>query len=233
MSLTEILGDIKSGRECEVITSWKEIPIRLKLKVKWVSPLERFISFDVKNCKFKHLFSDRSQVYIKVGELFILCKVFSNIRDELVLEADSPVPAPPIVLREFIRVQPTEKEPVYVSFCISEDCVVKVKAVDISESGVGVLVNQEEAGRLIDLLSQIVSDIQRIHTPFDIEIELPREGTVRTKGELKKHNNIIGTQGDIYIRLGFKLDMEESQRKKIRQYVMRRQREILDQIKSL
>lgn len=55
------------------------------------------------------MFSDQTPVYIKIGELFLLCKVFSNIRDELVLEVDSPVPAPPIVLREFIRVQPTER----------------------------------------------------------------------------------------------------------------------------
>lgn len=230
MSLVDILSDIKSGREYEVITSWKEIPIRLKLGVRWVSPQERFVSFDFTGCKFKHVFSDQTPVYIKIGELFLLCKVFSNIRDELVLEVDSPVPAPPIVLREFIRVQPTEREPVYVSFCLNDDCVMRLQAVDISESGVGVVVQGEDASRIMDVLSQIAADIQRIHTPLDVEIELPRDGTVRAKGELK---NIIGGQGNVYVRLGLKINLEESQRKKIRQYIMRRQREILDQLKSL
>jgi len=230
MTLAEILYDIKSGKEYEVITSWKEIPIRLKLKVRWVSPQERYISFDFKECKFKQVFSEKDPVYIKIGELFLLCKVFSNIRDELVLEVDSPVPAPPIVLREFIRVQPTEREPVYVSFCLGDDCVLKVEAVDISEYGVGVLLHKEEANRIMENLMQIVSDVQRMHTVFDIEVELPKEGVVKAQGELK---NIIGRQEDVYIRLGFKINLEESQKKKIRQYIMRRQREILDQLKRL
>lgn len=230
MTLVDILSDLKSGKEYEVITSWMEIPIRLKLGMRWVSPQERFVSFDFKGCKFKHIFSDKSSVYIKIGELFLLCKVFSNIKDELVLEVDSPVPAPPIVLREFIRVQPTEKEPVYISFCVEEDCMMRVKAVDISESGVGVVVHGEDANKIIDIFSQIATDVQRIHTPLDIEIELPKEGKVKAKGELK---NIIGGYGDVYIRLGFKISLEESQRKRIRQYIMRRQREILDQLKSL
>ena len=229
MTLAEILYDIKSGKEYEVITSWKEIPIRLKLKVRWVPPQERYISFDFKECKFKQVFSEKDPVYIKIGELFLLCKVFSNIRDELVLEVDSPVPAPPIVLREFIRVQPTEREPVYVSFCLGDDCVLKVEAVDISESGVGVLLHKEEANRIMENLMQIVSDVQRMHTVFDIEVELPKEGVVKAQGELK---NIIGRQEDVYIRLGFKINLEESQKIKIRQYIMRRQREILDQLKK-
>jgi len=79
-------------------------------------------------------------------------------------------------------------------------------------------------------LMQIVSDVQRMHTVFDIEVELPKEGVVKAQGELK---NIIGRQEDVYIRLGFKINLEESQKKKIRQYIMRRQREILDQLKRL
>jgi len=55
-------------------------------------------------------------------------------------------------------------------------------------------------------------------------------GAGRAKGELK---NIIGGQGNVYVRLGLKINLEENQRKKIRQYIMRRQREILDQLKSL
>lgn len=101
---------------------------------------------------------------------------------------------------------------------------------DMSESGVGVVVQGEDASRIMDVLSQIAADIQRIHTPLDVEIELPRDGTVRAKGELK---NIIGGQGNVYVRLGLKINLEENQRKKIRQYIMRRQREILDQLKSL
>ncbi len=230
MTVSEILRDLDKEKYCEVITSWKEIPIRVKLSVKWVSPQERLVSFDFKECKFKHAFSDNVPVYVKLKELFLMCKVFSNIRDELVLEVDSPVPAPPIVLREFIRVEPTEKEPIYVSFCVEDKCVVRSKAVDISESGIGILLNKEDTKKLIDILSQIATDASKIHTTFEIEIELPREGTVRAQGELK---NIVSKEGDLYVRLGFRINLREDQAKKIRHYVMRRQREILEQLKSI
>ncbi len=230
MTVSDILKDLDKEKSCEVITSWKEIPIRVKFSVRWVSPQERFVSFDFKDCKFRQVFSDTVPVYIKVRELFLLCKVFSNIRDELVLEVDSPVPAPPVVLREFIRVEPTEKEPVYVSFCVEDNCVVRTKTADISESGVGILLNKEDTKRLIDILSQIATDASKIHTPFEIEIELPKEGTVRAQGELK---NIISKERDLYVRLGFKINLREDQTKKIRQYIMRRQREILEQLKSI
>ncbi|MCS6998920.1 MAG: hypothetical protein N2648_06060 [Aquificaceae bacterium] len=230
MSLTDILRELEKGKECEVITSWKEIPIRVKLPIRWVSLQERFVSFDFRGCKFRHIFSDKNSVYIKLRELFLACKVFSNIRDELVLEVDAPVPAPPIVLRESIRVEPTEREPVYVSFCVEDSCVAKVKAVDISESGVGIILHSDEASKLMMVLSEITADTTKIHTPFDIEIELPKEGKVQAQGELK---NIISREEDVYIRLGFKIVLKEEQTKKIRQYIMRRQREILEQLKSL
>ncbi|MCS7171519.1 MAG: hypothetical protein N3D14_05805 [Aquificaceae bacterium] len=230
MALTDILRDLEKGKEYEVITSWKEIPIRVKLTIRWVSPSERFVSFNFRECKFRHVFSEKTPVYIKIGELFLVCKVFSNIRDELVLEVDSPVPAPPIVMREFIRVEPTEKEPVYVSFCVEDKCIVRAKATDISESGVGVTVLSEDINRFMDILSSIATDLHKMHTPFDVEIELPKEGKVQSQGELK---NIISREGDVYIRLGLRIILKEDQKKKIRQYIMRRQREILEQLKSL
>ncbi len=230
MTLTDILKELDKERSCEVITSWRQIPIRVKLSVRWVSPQERFVSFDSRDCKFRRVFSDTVPVYIKVKELFLMCKVFSSVRDELVLEVDQPVPAPPVVLREFIRVEPTEKEPVYVSFCVEDNCIVRAKAADVSESGVGILLRKEDTTKLMDILSQIATDASKIHTPFEIEIELPREGVVRAQGELK---NIISKKEDLYVRLGFKINPKEEETRKIRKYVMRRQREILEQLRLI
>lgn len=228
--IADIIRELEKVRLCEVITSWKEVPIRVRLPLKWVSPQERLVSFDLRRCKFKRVFTDSVPVYIKVGEMFLLCKVFSNVKDELVLEVEAPFPAPPVVLREFIRVEPSEKEPVYVSFCVENVCSARAKAVDISESGVGVLLSKKEVGELLEVLSEIATNASKIHTPFDIRIELPREGIAKGQGELK---NMLSREEDLYVRLGFKIDMEENQRKKIRQYVMRRQREILEQLKSM
>ncbi|MFN7064931.1 MAG: PilZ domain-containing protein [Aquificaceae bacterium] len=228
MTLLDVLYALMDKRECEIITSWKEIPIRTKLPIKWISPKERFVSFNFRDCKFKNVFSDRSPIYVKIEEVFLLSKIFSNIRDELVLEIESPVPAPPIVLREYIRVQPTETEPIFVSFCIEENCMFRAKAVDISESGVGIVIYEKYTDKLMDILSNIATDIQKIHTPFKVNIELSKEDSIETLGELK---NVI-KEGD-YVRLGIKLNLSEEQKKRVRRYIMRRQREILEQLKSL
>lgn len=228
MTLMDLLTILSTKKECEVITSWKEIPIRLKLPIKWVSSRERFISFDFKTCKLRHAFSDRNPIYIKLEEIFLLCKLFSNIKDELILEVETPVPAPSIILREHIRVQPTETKPVYVSFCLDGVCIMKEKVVDISESGIGVMIHEKDANKLMDMLSQIITDIQKIHSSFEIQIEFPEGTNIKTVGELR---NII--KEDVYVRMGFKLELSENQRKRVRQYIMQRQREIIDQLKSL
>lgn len=230
MNLSDILKELDKGKSYEVITSWKEIPIRVNLPVRWVSPQERFVSFDFKGCKFRHVFSDKTPIYIKLKELFLLCRVFSNIRDELVLEVDSSVPAPPIVMREFVRVEPKDTEPVYVSFCIKDNCTAKLKAADISESGVSVYLHTEEAKKLIEVLSEITTDAEKIHTPFELEIELPREGSISAVGELR---NVISMDDGVHVRLGFSISIKENDRRKLRQYIMRRQREILEQLKAL
>lgn len=228
--IADILRELEKAGSCEVLTSWKEVPIRVRLSLKWISIQERLASFDFGKCKFKRVFTDSVPVYIKVGEVFLLCKVFSNIKDELVLEVESPFPAPPLVLREFIRVEPSENEPIYVSFCVKDTCMARARAVDISESGVGVLLSKKDAGKLIEILSEIATDASKIHTPIEIQIELPKGTTVTGQGELK---NMVSREKDLYIRLGFKLALDEKQRKKIRQYVIRRQREILEQLKSI
>ncbi|RMH03454.1 MAG: hypothetical protein D6699_04965, partial [Aquificota bacterium] len=179
MKVEELLRTLAQEKQGEVITSWKEIPIKVKLPIKWVSVEDRFVSFDIKGCKLRSFFTEHGEIYAKIKEFYFATKIFSNLRDELVLELESVVPPPPIVLREFVRVQPSEKEPVYVSFCVSDECVARAKAQDISETGIGVLLRKEEAERVISSLSELIQDAKRVHEPVEIEIELPDGSRIR------------------------------------------------------
>jgi hypothetical protein len=65
---------------------------------------------------------------------------------------------------------------------------------------------------------------------FSMVIELPEEGSISALGELK---NILSQDEGIYFRLGFKIELKPADLKKLRSYIMKRQREILDKLISL
>ena len=227
MDTADRLKSIKVGEPYEIITTWQGVPVRIKQKVRWVSVPDRFVSFDFSDCKFRRAFSNE-KVYVKLGELYLECDIFSNIRDELVLHVDMVSPPPPVVMREFVRVEPSEIKPVYVSFCAGEDCIVSVKAVDVSESGVGVMLSKEDVAKLLSMLNN--SEVEPYHKTFSMVIELPEEGSISALGELK---NILNKDEGIYFRLGFKIEPKPADLKKLRSYIMKRQREILDKLRSL
>jgi c-di-GMP-binding flagellar brake protein YcgR len=228
MDIAELLKNIKVEEKYEVITTWHEIPVKTKQKVKWVSVPDRLISFDFSGCKFKQAFSDE-KVYVKLGELYLECDIFSNIRDELVLRVNMVSPPPPVVIREFVRVEPSKSKPVYVSFCVGEDCMVSAKAVDISESGVGVIISKEDVTKLLSsMLNSAEGEVY--HKTFSMVIELPEEGSISALGKLK---NIRSNNEDTHFRLGFNIELKPADLKKLRSYIMKRQREILDKLNSL
>lgn len=227
MDTADLLKSIKVGEPHEIITTWQGVPVRIKQKVRWVSVPDRFVSFDFSDCKFKRAFSNE-KVYVKLGELYLECDIFSNIRDELVLHVNMVSPPPPVVMREFVRVEPSEHKPVHVSFCAGEDCIVSVKAVDVSESGVGVMLSKEDVAKLLSMLNN--SEVEPYHKTFSMVIELPEEGSISAIGELK---NILNKDEGIYFRLGFKIEPKPADLKKLRSYIMKRQREILDKLMSL
>jgi hypothetical protein len=67
------------------------------------------------------------------------------------------------------------------------------------------------------------------HKTFSMVIELSEEGGISALGELK---NILSKAEGIYFRLGFRIGPKPANLKKLRSYVMKRQREILDKLKS-
>jgi len=100
--------------------------------------------------------------------------------------------------------------------------------VDVSESGVGVMLSKEDVAKLLSVLSTEEGEPYR--KTFSMVIELPEEGSISALGELK---NILSKDEGIYFRLGFKIEPKPADLKKLRSYIMKRQREILDKLRTL
>ncbi len=229
MSLSDILKVLEKSKSCEVITSWKEIPVKIRLPIRWISVQERFISLDFRECKFKSVFSSNNPVYIKVGETYLFSKVFSNIKDELVLEVESVTSPPPITMREFIRVQPSEEEPVLVSICLDDGCIVKTIAKDVSETGIAIALKKEDAKNFLGMIERDTTE-HLIHKEVVLIVELPDGYTFKINGELR---NILTESEGLYVRLGFKIKPSTRDVKHLRSYIIKRQREIIEQWRSI
>jgi c-di-GMP-binding flagellar brake protein YcgR len=223
MGMLELLERIKAGERLEVITEWCGIPVKIKLTAKWVAVKDKVICLDIRDCKFKHIFRMSSKpIYIKIEkpmQAYIQCDLYNReYRGELILLVKHEVPPPPVVVREYVRVVPSESKPVYVTFSVGGEEIVG-KVVDISEKGVGVLLSKESAEKLIQL-GMHGEDCPNITLP--LSINLPDGSKVPATGELR---NIFTDQEQV--RMGFRLDIARPHDEILRRYIMDRQRELL------
>jgi c-di-GMP-binding flagellar brake protein YcgR len=223
MGVFEILEQIEAGERLEVITEWCGIPVKMKLTVKWVAVKDKVICLDIVDCKFRHVFRISSEpIYIKIEQprqAYIQCEIYNReYRDELILLVEYETPPPPVIVREYVRVVPSESKPVYVSFFMGGEEIIG-EAADISEKGVGVLLSKESAEKLIQL------GVPGEYCPnitLTLSINLPNGNKVPATGELKN----ISTDPK-QVRMGFKLYIARPHDEILRRYIMGRQRELL------
>ncbi len=221
--MLELLERIKAGEMLEVITEWYGIPVKIKLTVKWVAVKDKVICLDIRDCKFRNIFCLSSEpLYIKIEkprQAYIQCERYNReYRDELILLVEHEAPPPPVIVREYVRVAPSESKPVYVSFSIGGEEITG-KVVDISEKGVGVLLSKEGAEKLIQL-GMHGEDCPNI--TLTLSINLPDGNKVPATGELR---NIFTDREQV--RMGFRLDIARPNNEILRRYIMDRQREVL------
>jgi c-di-GMP-binding flagellar brake protein YcgR len=162
-------------------------------------------------------------IYIKIEQprqAYGQCEIYNReYKDELILLVEYETPPPPVIVREYVRVVPSESKPVYVSFSIGGEEITG-KAADISEKGVGVLLSKESAEKLIQL------EMHGEYCPnitLTLSINLPDGSKVPATGELR---NISADQKQV--RMGFKLDIARPHDEILRRYIMNRQRELLN-----
>jgi len=222
--------ELKEGSTYELITSYKEIPIRLRLKLKWIEEEDKLIGFDGGDYTLIKVFSAEIPVYIKLSEdVYLKTSLFSNLRHELVLKIEGETSPPPFIKRELVRVEPDPSKPVYANLCIDDVCSFRLQVANISERGLCVLVHHEDED-IIERLEEIVEKHGRDKPDINIEIEFPDGEIARGKGEIK---SITEKEDDIYVKIGLLLSGYPEDLRKISNYVLNRQREILNSLKML
>ncbi len=231
MERSGIYDMLEIGKTYDLITKYKEVPVKTHLKLSWIDDEGDLVGFDWKKSTLKGAFSTLDPVYIKLNQhQFLKTQVFSNLGKELVLSLEDIVPPPDFIKRRSVRVQPDENNPVKVQVKFGEKSLI-AKASDVSETGVGMSINpdSDEHRPFIDFLKDKLNELKEDEfIDFDVEIYLPEGEIVMGKGRLK---NVIGLGRDIYVRLGFEVSFPKQEITKIRKYVMNRQKEIIQSLR--
>ncbi len=222
--------ELKEGNTYEIITSYREIPIRLRLKLKWLEEEDKLAGFDGSNYPLIKVFSSETPVYIKLDEdVYLKTSMFSNLRHELVLKVEGETPPPPFIKREVVRVEPDPSKPVYANLCIDDVCSFRLQVANISERGLCVLVHHQDED-IIKRLEEMVEKHGKDKPNISVEIEFPDGEVARGQGEIK---SITEKEDDIYVKIGLLLSGYPDELRKISNYVLNRQREILTSLRML
>ncbi|MDQ7037879.1 MAG: PilZ domain-containing protein [Aquificota bacterium] len=220
------------GDRYNIVTKYKEIPVRVNLRLNWLDEEGRLLGFDWGRTHLKVAFSTLDPVYVELSpEEFAKTQVFSNLGKELVLMLENFVEPPEFVKRRYVRVEPDENKPVKVVISVS-GISAETQARDISETGVGVALDRESHRELIDLLEGISEDLKAggPDRDFTIRILLPSGEEAVGKGRLR---NVIGLGRDVYVRLGFEVSFPKKEITKIKRYVLERQKEIIKSLRMV
>ena len=219
------LKSLKKGKQYEIYTKVKEIPVKTILKLSWIDQSSKLVGFDWGNCIRRGAFQPGNTAYIKLSEeKFIKSGIISN-RGELVLEPQEECDKPEFLKRRAVRVEVDPVNPVKVKLKVGER-EYETQAKDISEYGVGVIFRKDspEGQEILKLLDEKKGEW------VDLELELPKYGHVHAKGRVRRKEV---HDGEVYIRFGFELEFSEEHRAKVRKYILDRQQEIVKSLRLL
>ncbi|AAC07490.1 putative protein [Aquifex aeolicus VF5] len=221
---TKLTSLFKEGEKYQINTKYKELPIKTNLKLLWIDENMKLLGFSIGACVFKGAFTPGTEVYIKINGKYAYGKVFS-CSNELVIEFKEIRKEPEFIRRRTVRVEPDPANPVVVELKV-DSYSIKTKAKDISETGVGVILEKDkpESAEVIDIIQK------NPNSWFDLYVHLPKHGTAHAKGRVR---NLSIEEEGIYIRIGFEAEYSKEDREKVRRYVFERQQEIIKSLKML
>jgi len=222
--MSELDRLFKVGKKYHIATKFKELPVKTQLSLSWIDKTSNLLGFSWGRCIFKGAFNPGTEVYINTGNRYAYGKVVSNSGD-LVVEFKELREQPEFIKRRTVRVEPDPANPVIVELTV-DSYKLKVMAKDISETGVGVILEKDTPAS-----SDVIELIQkRPSSWFDLYVYLPKYGKAHAKGRVRNLN--ISEEG-IYIRIGFEVEYSEKDKDKVRRYVLERQQEIIKALKML
>ncbi len=226
LRLSEIF---KVGDHYDIIAKYKEIPVKVHLKLNWVDDEGRLLGFDWGRTHLKAAFSTLEPVYIKLSSKeYAQAQVFSNLGKELVLTVENFVEPPEFIRRRSVRVEPDENKPVLVEIH-HDGRKVTLNAKDVSETGIGIQLDAKEQKDFVNYLKEKIEELKEDEfIEFSIVVHLPGGEVAKGKGRLR---NVVGLSRDVYVRLGFEVDFPREELNKIRRYVINRQREIIQSLR--
>ncbi|RLJ70085.1 PilZ domain-containing protein [Hydrogenivirga caldilitoris] len=221
----------KVGDQYDIVTKYKEIPVKVQLRLKWVDNEGRLLGFDWGKTHIRAAFSTLDPVYIRLSSKeYAQTQVFSNLGKELVLTLENFVEPPEFIKRHSVRVEPDDNRPVIVELTF-DGHKFELPVKDISERGIGLSLKIDENKEFVKFLQDSIEELKEDESvEFPLKIHLPENGTAVGKGRLK---NVVGLGKDIYVRLGFEVDFPKEELTKIRRYVINRQKEIIQALRFI
>ncbi len=209
MAKLRLSNVFKIGEIYPLITKYLEVPVRTKMRLKWVDNEGRLLGFEWSRGGIRSAFSTEP-VYVFCDGEYAKTTVFSSSGKELVLMLDNFGPPPDYMRRRSVRVVPDDKKPVFVKLKY-DGAEVRAKVIDISESGLGV---ELEKGQI---------DPEGVEE-ITVEVELPSDPPTVAggKGKIKRVEN-TGTS----MKLGIEVSFNKDSQSYVRKFVIQRQREII------
>jgi hypothetical protein len=237
IDIKEVVSKLQKGKEYNIYTVYRDVPINIKVPFSWVDiskTNEVYLAFNWKNTSMKYAFQTGNPVYIKIVipyqsrefSFYIKCNVFSSVRDELVLMADSLVEVPPFLKRASVRVEFDPKHKAYAKLCLEglDECFSNLSLKNISETGFAIKIEKDEnKDRILDK----IKDLAKKDNVFDVELYIDSDA-VKGKANLV---NIYEEEDELYA--GFKMSVNRKDAVKLSSIIMKLQQEIIQEIKSL
>ncbi len=241
IDIKEIVPKLQKGKEYNIYTVYRDIPINIKASLSWVDISkndEVYLAFNWKNTSMKYAFQTGNPVYVKISipyqskelSFYIKCDVFSSIRDELILTANAVVEVPPFLKRVSVRVELDSKHKSYAKLCAeniedAKECLSNLELKNISEGGFAIKIKKDEEKSNIVL--NVLKDLAQKNIVFEAELYID-------SNQIRAKANIVNIyEEDEYIIAGFKMSVDRKDAIKLSSIIIKLQQEIIQEIKSL
>jgi len=214
------LREVKDvGKPIEVVSFYNELPVRTKVNVMDIDSERKIIQW-TSNPRLSLAAGESKRLYLKFPKSFENEELFLGADviyfNEDLIETTFPRPVvEPRFRREHLRVTTSEKLPIIADVKKSgKEEAVSFKVFDISEGGIGALVNKGlfEVGEILDL-----------------KLIFPNGREISTKGEVVNVRD-LGKVDKVGIKF---VSLSNRDLNILSRYIMDRQREIMDKIRLL
>ncbi len=239
IDLRQIIPKLQKGKEYNIYTLYRDVPVNVKTKLLWIDMSQAniiYIAFDWKNVSMKYAFQTGNPVYIKISipyekrelSFYIKCNIFSNLRDELVLIPEIIIEVPPFLNRSSVRVEIDFKTETFAKMCQEElnECFEDLSVKNISENGFAIRITKDEDGKYLDMFNEL-KDLINKNMIFDVELNINKDiirGVANLVNIYDEPNEVIA---------GFKFNPDKRDLQKLRAFIIKRQQEIIQEIKAL